>query len=272
MDARIASFFERENIEYYAVLDYKDAVEINPRIRERRGIDARSIIVFLLPYYSGEVENLSRYAASLDYHILIGSVTARLCELICEIYPGSSSVGFGDHSPIDERSAALTSGLGVLGENGLLINEKYGSYVFIADVITDVPPEIIGAINPLPVLRCEGCGLCKRACPTGILSESSCDCLSAITQKKGDLSEKEIEMMLKFNTVWGCDECQSACPHNRNPRLTPIEFFKNDRITELTLDAVNSMSDEEFSKRAFAWRGRKTVIRNLEHYEKKSYM
>ena len=126
--------------------------------------------------------------------------------------------------------------------------------------------------NALPVLRCEGCGLCKRACPTGILSESSCDCLSAITQKKGDLSEKEIEMMLKFNTVWGCDECQSACPHNRNPRLTPIEFFKNDRITELTLDAVNSMSDEEFSKRAFAWRGRKTVIRNLEHYEKKSYM
>ena len=268
MDKRIKDFFERENIEYYAAIDYSAVAEINPRLRERKGIDAKSIIVFLLPYYSGKTENLSRYAASLDYHIIIHDVTARLSELIKEIYPRSSSVGFGDHSPIDERGAALLAGLGILGENGLIINEKYGTYVFIADVVTDVPPEVIGASKPLPVLKCEGCGACKRACPTGILSGECTDCLSAITQKKGELAEDEINLMLKFNTVWGCDECQSSCPHNLNPIETPIEFFRKNRITLLTSDLLSKMDDETFSKRAFAWRGRKTVERNLEFYEK----
>lgn len=267
MNKRIKDFFERENIEYYAALDYNNTVEINPRLRERKGIDAKSIIVFLLPYYSGETENLSRYAASMDYHIVIHDVTTRLSALISEIYPGSTSVGFGDHSPIDERGAALSAGLGILGDNGLIINEKYGTYVFIADVVTDVPPELMNAKKPVPVLKCEGCGACKRACPTGILSGCSFECLSAITQKKGALTDQEQNLMLNFNTVWGCDECQSACPHNKKPIETPIEFFKKDRISKLTLDALASMNDEEFSKRAFAWRGRKTVERNLEIYE-----
>ena len=272
MDKRIIDFFERENIEYYAAIDYSAAVEINPRLRERKGIDAKSIIVFLLPYYTGDTENLSRYAASLDYHIIIRDVTSRLSALITEIYPGSLAVGFGDHSPIDERGAALSAGLGILGENGLIINEKYGTYVFIADLVTDIPPDILGAVKPRPVLKCDGCGACKRACPTGILSGRSSECLSAITQKKGELSEGEIALMLKFNTVWGCDECQSACPHNFEPVVTPIEFFKKDRISHLTLSELSEMDDETFSERAFAWRGRKTVERNLEFYEKKQIM
>ena len=127
MDVRITEFFEKENIEYYAALDYLETKEINPRLRERGNVDAKSIIVFLLPYYTGETVNLSRYAASLDYHIIIKDITSRLCDLIKEIYPESTAIGFGDHSPIDERGAALSLGLGILGENGLLINEKYGT-------------------------------------------------------------------------------------------------------------------------------------------------
>lgn len=267
MNGKIIEFFKKENIEYYGALDYSDILEVNPRLRERENIDAKSVIVFLLPYYSGETENLSRYSASLDYHIVIKEITEKLCKLIKEIYPFGNAVGFGDHSPIDERGAALLAGLGILGDNGLLINEKYGSYVFIADVITDVPPEVIEASIPLPVSRCEGCGACKRSCPTGILRSESSECLSAITQKKGELSDEEIKMMLKFDTVWGCDICQSVCPHNKKPRVTPIEFFKRNRIERLTLEALDTMDDEEFAKRAFAWRGRKTVRRNLEYYE-----
>lgn len=267
MDSRIAEFFKKENIEYYAAIDYADVLEINPGLRERQNINAKSVIIFLLPYYSGETENLSRYAASLDYHIIIKNVAGRLSDLLRDLYPSSCAVGFGDHSPIDERGAALISGLGILGENGLLINEKYGSYVFIADVITDIPAELLGAGKPIPVSKCEGCGLCKKMCPTGILRNESTECLSAITQKKGELSEEEIDMMIKFNTVWGCDICQSVCPHNKNPRATPIEFFKKDRIEYLTSEVLDAMDKEVFSKRAFAWRGRKTVERNLKYYE-----
>ena len=263
MHERIKNFFENEKIEYYAALDYKDAYEINGRLIENKAIEPRSVIAFLLPYYSGECENISRYSAARDYHIIIKDITSRLCDLLSEIYPDGRFIGFGDHSPIDERGVALSLGLGILGDNGLIINEKYGSYVFIADVITDIEPHIIGAKEKCAIKKCQGCGRCKAACPTGILRGESESCLSAITQKKGELTEAEISLMQKCNTVWGCDICQSVCPHNRDPEITPISFFREDRIEKLTTDALASMDKETFSQRAFAWRGRKTVERNL---------
>ena len=74
---------------------------------------------------------------------------------------------------------------------------------------------------------------------------------------------------VKFNTGWGCDICQSACPYNREPVKTPIEFFYRERIDELTRERLDSMDKAEFNRRAFAWRGRKTVERNLDILENK---
>ena len=263
MREQIESIFSGEGIEFFAARDYSELCEINPGLGKRCGVTARSAFIFLVPYYVGEGENLSTYSTSLDYHIYIRELTARIISALSELYPEGHFWGFGDHSPIDERHAALTSGLGIAGENGLLINEKYGTYIFIGDIITDLPPERIFASLPKPVLSCEGCGACKSACATGILSGESRECLSAITQKRGELSEGEVALMRKYNTVWGCDLCQRACPHNADPVITPIDFFKKDRISELTTDKINSMSDEQFRERAFAWRGRAVVLRNL---------
>lgn len=263
MKREIERFFEDEKIEYFAALDYSAVHEINHGLIERNSLKARSLIVFLLPYYVGGAVNLSEYSAARDYHLIIGDVTSRLISLFKEVYPENKFVGFGDHSPIDERGAALAAGLGILGENGLIINEKYGTYVFIADVICDLDPEELGAITPHPVLKCEGCGACLRACPTGILRGDGCDCLSAITQRKGDLTEDEIALMRKYNTVWGCDMCQTSCPHNKTASVTPIDFFKEDRIALLTTEILDGMADDEFKSRAFAWRKRKTIERNL---------
>ena len=69
--------------------------------------------------------------------------------------------------------------------------------------------------------------------------------------------------MRKYDTAWGCDVCQEVCPHNLLPRLTPIELFKEGRIDCLTEELVEGMTKEEFASRAFAWRGKKTVLRNL---------
>ena len=126
MDKRIAEFFEREKIEYYSALAYEDILEINSRLRERSNIDAKSVIIFLLPYYTGETENLSRYAASLDYHLIIKEINDGLISLIQSEFPSANVKGYGDHSPINERHAALVAGLGILGDNGLIINENYG--------------------------------------------------------------------------------------------------------------------------------------------------
>lgn len=257
-------FFAEKKIEYFAVLDYCDCIEMNERIAERAGFEPKSVIVYLAPYYVGRAENISCYASSLDYHLFLQEVGEGICELLSSSFPGSSSRPYGDHSPIDECHAAAVGGLGIIGDNHLLINEKYGSYVFVGDVLTDVSPHQLSAEKPVPVSSCMHCGACKKACPTGILRAESAACLSAVTQRKGELSEDEKSMMRSCNTAWGCDLCQNSCPYNASPTVTPIEFFHRERITRLTRKCIDGMDKAEFSKRAFAWRGRPTVLRNLD--------
>ena len=256
-------FFKQRGIEYYAVLDYKDCRETARHIIERESFTPASVIIYLMPYYVSGAENMSLYATSLDYHLAIGEVNNALREHLQAHFAGSGFKGYGDHSPIDERSAALITSLGVLGRNGLLINERYGSYVFIGDALTDIPAELLGKSPISEVKYCEGCGKCLASCPTGILRAQGDFCLSMATQKKGELTDEEVSLMRKVNTVWGCDLCQSVCPHNRTPLVTPIDFFKKERITCLTSEILASMSKEELRRRAFGWRGRAVPERNL---------
>ena len=264
MQEQLKEYFESLGIEYFAVLDYLDLKETNHGIIAREDFSPRSAVIYLLPYYSGETVNISRYAASRDYHIAIAEVNRGITNLLCSSFSGAGVKGYGDHSPIDERHAALVGGLGILGDNGLLINEKYGSYVFIGDVLTDIAPSELSAARPGEIKRCLSCGLCKRACPTGILRGESVSCLSEITQRKGELSADEISLMRSYNTVWGCDLCQSVCPYNREPEKTPLSFFLEDRIEELTRERLDAMSAGEFKSRAFSWRGRGVLERNLD--------
>ncbi len=255
--------FSRLKIEYFSIVPYSLCKEIRGDIRERMGFVPKSAVIYLLPYYTGEGENISRYALSLDYHIAIREIADGIISALSERYPEASFSSFGDHSPIDERHAALIAGLGIAGDNRLLINERYGSYVFIGDILTNLEPPEIDSFIPSAPRRCYGCGRCKAACPTGVLRGESADCLSDITQRKGELTDPEAALMRKVNTAWGCDECQSACPYNASPIKTPIEFFYRDRIEALTEERLSAMTKQEFSSRAFAWRGIKTLERNL---------
>ena len=265
----LKAFFANENIEYFGVLPIGEVRCTFPELLSRDSISPRSAIVYLIPYYGGETVNLSRYAAARDYHLYIRELNSRLSEYLSLAKPGSINKGYGDHSPIDERHAALTLGLGVAGKNGLILNEKYGSYVFVGDMLTDISPEELSASAPKAIKPCIGCGKCISACPTGILGGEGTDCLSAITQRKGELSEDEIALMRKYNTAWGCDECQACCPYNKKEAISPISFFLEDRIEEITRDLLLSLDKAAFSSRAFAWRGRKTIERNIEILNKK---
>lgn len=259
----IARYFAECKIEYYAVLSYSDCRELSREIMEREDFTPRSVIVFLVPYYVSRGENISTYATSLDYHLAIREITDGLARAILEARPSAHLHGYGDHSPIDEVHAALIGGLGIMGDNHLLINEKYGSYIFVGDMVTDIDPRELGGVEPCPIEGCLHCGACRAACPTGILRGESYDCLSAITQRKGELSAHEVDLMIKYNTVWGCDECQRTCPYNREPRKTPIDFFRRERITRLTRELLDEMGRAELRARAFGWRGRTVLERNL---------
>ena len=90
----------------------------------------KSAVVWLIPYYTGKHENrnVSLYAVSRDYHLYARDLKERLCSKAKEAFPNEGFYVFCDSSPVNEVAAAITAGLGVLGKNRLLINEKYGSY------------------------------------------------------------------------------------------------------------------------------------------------
>ena len=92
--------------------------------------------------------------------------------------------------------------------------------------------------------------------------------------KKGELTEKEADAIKKYGSAWGCDICQEVCPYTLHAKrkgtiYTEVEFLKNNLTPILTREKINEMSDEEFNTRAYSWRGRKTISRNLDILENK---
>lgn len=265
----IRSFFAEEKIEFFGVLPFSACRLRRPDIIERRGVSAESIksaIMLLIPYYVHDGEgNISLYARSGDYHHYGDALFERLLPRLEKAF-GGRFLGFADKSPIEENVAASMAGLGVLGDNYMLINEKYGSFVFLAEILSAVEPEALGYDGKTAEpAYCMHCGACKRACPMVI---DKMDCLSAVTQKKGALSDAETVYLKKYGSAWGCDLCQLACPLNKKALAsgaeTPIDFFRKDRISTLTAEALDAMSDEEFKARSFSWRGKAPLFRNLQ--------
>lgn len=245
---------------------------------ERAGIPRNgTAILFAVPYVltadvTAPRRNLSLYAVPRDYHGYMKELKAELLPALLARYPAYRFALFSDHSPIREVNAAARAGLGVLGRNGLLITPMYGSLVFLGELVTDADYTAVTG-NDIPNFPtepplCEGCGACVAACPVGCCGrDDRSNCLSALTQKKGELTPMEQEAMLRGGLVWGCDACQLACPHNirilREGHDTPIPYFRKQRFNQLTVETLDGMDDRAFASRAYSWRGRQVIRRNL---------
>ncbi len=223
---------------------------------------AKTAIVCTFSYYNGEKKgNISRYAQGKDYH----KVVIEKLEKITRILEagGYKAEAFTDIGVMNERLLAVLCGIAFIGRNRMAINESCGSYFFIGYVLTDC---IIAPDKP-NMNSCMGCGMCIKHCPLGALDNGFCEerCLSYITQKKGELREEEKEAMRASNTIWGCDICQEVCPHNKGIPITEIEEFKTNLITNLSLP--EGISNKEFAglykDRAFSWRGKSVLERNI---------
>ena len=272
-------FLLKNGIEYVAIVPLSRCKVLKEYLLSKNGFDLSANAVTMLIPYRGKVQpcNLSVYASVKDYHLFVSDLASRLEGYMKERYPNAKFKMFADHSPIDEVHATCISGLGFIGDNGLLINEKYSSFVFLAECITDLTPEELGMeyAPDTGIKECLHCGKCANACPAGCIKKrEDVDgfnpkslCLSAITQKKGELNEDECKMMVDNNTVWGCDICQNICPYTKNASYSPIQFFNEDIISTLDSNLLKSLSDEAFAARPFAWRGRGVVERNVHIYE-----
>lgn len=229
---------------------------------------AKSVIVCLFSY-KPECEtkgNLSLYARGEDYHKVVEKKLSVISEILTK--HGYKAKTFCDTGDLCDRHLAYMAGLGFFGKNCFLINERYGSYTVIGSILTDAPLE---PDKPLD-MTCLGCGECIKACPAGALKKDGYDpmrCVSYITQKKGELSDSEREAIKKSGFAWGCDLCQSVCPHNKNAEPTEISEFKQNLIDSLTPDMADSNRQfkKNYQSRAFSWRGFDVIKRNLELFK-----
>ena len=241
-----------------------------PYLLERNGIADGTAFIFAVPYYTtacdDSARNISCYAVSGDYHRFFAALFDEILPVLRAKFPQNRFVGFTDHSPIAEGEAAVKAGLGVFGCNHLFLTKEHSSFVFLGEIITD-------AVLPCEVHEisvCTACGACKKACPVAL---DTARCLSALTQKKGTLSSEEQRALLDHGIAWGCDTCQLACPVTAAAKkagtlYSKIPFFHENAIAHLTADTVSSMSEEAFAARAYSWRGREVILRNLLLLEK----
>ena len=240
---------------------------VNPRLIME---NAKSIIVCAFPYYVDEVEesNLSKYCYGEDYHIVAKRYLQQICDFLEEEINNFEYKFFVDNGPLVDRYLAYQSGIGYFGINNNIITDEYGSYIFIGYIVNNYE---FYADDPLPK-TCIKCNKCVKYCPgNAILGNFDLNprrCLSYITQKKDDLSEEEINLIKENKMVFGCDICQEVCPHNKGISITNIEEFKTNLITKLDYNEINDISNKEFKRRygnrAFSWRGKKIIQRNIE--------
>lgn len=188
---------------------------------------------------------VSSYAWGRDYHEVLGEKLEALSDYLrLELAPGAKAKWYVDTGPVLERDYAAAAGLGWLGKNTLLLNQKFGSFLFLGEILTDV--EL--AADPPAENLCKTCTSCLEACPTGALEEpgllNALKCISYLTlEHRSDLpSGSGLHGYLA-----GCDLCQTACPYNTHAPSGREEAFQpRPEILSLDLEKASQMGPEEF--------------------------
>lgn len=214
---------------------------------------ACSVIVVAMNYYPARFQKedapqFAYYAYGRDYHEVMRDRLQRLATYIREIAPGSDTRCCVDTAPLRERYWAVQAGVGFVGDNNALILPGKGSYFFLGAIITtlELQPD-----EPCR-LTCGSCGACEKACPAGALKNGrpvdASRCLSCLTiEYRGELPEWTREAL--GNRVYGCDECQRCCPHNRGALPTAVpELQPSDDFLALTAEEILAMEQPEFSR------------------------
>ncbi len=227
---------------------------------------ARSVIavgqVYNSPYpYSTAFESetrgwVSRYAWGEDYH---NTLTTKLRKLVKRISATVADADFKicvDTAPLLERAYAHRAGLGWIGKNTCLINERIGSWIFLGEILTSLE---LAPDSPAP-FRCGTCTRCIDACPTDAFVElkelggpshalDSTRCISYQTiELRGEIPESDRRSVGKH--LFGCDICQDVCPWNRSERaaVTVDPAFQPDHV-EPELDELASLTEQQFNER-----------------------
>jgi epoxyqueuosine reductase len=271
-----AAFLERRDRGYLERWNYDDET-IRKNCQPALSLaDARSIICAAMSYYCditphdpqapGLLGAVSNYSWGLDYHKIMRRMMAELADFISREFPSAKCLSCVDTGPLVDRAAAVRAGIGWFGKSTNVLTREFGSYVFLAELITTLE------LEPDEPLRanCGQCVDCIVSCPTGAILEGGAvdarRCISDLTQHKGPIP-RDLRKAIG-NRLWGCDACQTICPVNaRNAAAIHAEFRPLPQIgTAMDLPSVLHMTKKQFRQwfgpTAMAWRGKAVLQRN----------
>ena len=192
---------------------------------------------------------VSRYALGRDYHKVLRNRLQTLAERITAAAGAHRFRVFTDSAPVLEVELARKSGLGWRGKHTLLLDRDHGSWFFLGEIYTDLPLPVDAPESD----HCGTCRACLDACPTGaIVAPYRLDarrCISYLTiELKGAIP---IELrQLVGNRIYGCDDCQLACPWNRFARTAALpDFAIRNGLDDARLVALFAWSEADFNER-----------------------
>ena len=270
-------------------LNYQSGFEkgtIEERTEPRRLLNsAQSIISIALAYPTkikdqpkslpGERRGIfSRSSWGTDYHVVLQEKLQQLAQFIDGKLSDFQYKIMVDTGELSDRAVAERAGIGFSGKNCSIITEEFGSFVYLGEMITNIPFKPDKPVE----LSCGDCRICLDACPTGALVEGgqidAQRCLSFLSQTKVNLPEPFKE---KLGTrLYGCDTCQLVCPYNKqvdfhlHPEFEPEPEVAKPKLIPM-LQKTNREFREKFGHVSGFWRGKNPLQRNaiiaLAHYK-----
>jgi epoxyqueuosine reductase len=217
---------------------------------------ARSVICVALSYFvpaSGAPEDqvpsrIARYALGDDYHDVLKSRLHTLADWLRQTLPNCQTKVGVDTAPIAEKELSARAGIGWIGKNTCIINERIGSWLFLGEIITTAELAPDGpAID-----RCGTCTRCIDACPTDAITApyqlDASRCISYLTIEHRSALPANLASRIG-DWLYGCDICQDVCPWNSKALVT-LEPRLQPRFRSGTIDALDvlSWSDEDYRR------------------------
>lgn len=192
---------------------------------------------------------ISRYATGRDYHKMMRNRLKKLQQKIETQVSDLVARPFVDSAPIMERQLAEKAGVGWVGKNSLILNEKAGSFFFLGELLVNIPLPVSEPV----IEQCEKCVACITICPTQAIVEpyvvDGSRCISYLTIEKFGAIPEEFRDAIG-NRIYGCDDCQLICPWNKMAHASDeSDFIPRKDIHSPELLSLYAWSEDEFLKK-----------------------
>lgn len=185
---------------------------------------------------------IARYALGDDYHDVVTPKLRQLDAFLQE--HGGVQKCYVDTGPILERDFAAAAGIGWHGKSTMLVDQKLGTWFFLAEILTTLELPI----DEPQTARCGSCTRCVNACPTGAITPHRLDarrCISYLTIELKGAIPLELRPLIG-DRIYGCDDCLEACPWNRFAVASRESSFAARDAVKMPLRDYLALDDEHF--------------------------